>query len=174
MCGNRALRSRCRTTRAACHRASAIEPLRAASERRPSRRGSLIRAGGPVEGVVSAWRLPLYLSVSMGNLVESSLTLQESALVNKGSRGRRRILLVQPDLLVEDLELGLIDVVLHPRLRGLVERRAGDRIPVELVGAELLQLPGDGLALHRIHLPGVARVEVGDPGIGMSRVVRGR
>jgi len=41
----------------------------------------------------------------MGNLVESWLTLQESALVNKWSA---RILLVQPDLLVEDLELGLI------------------------------------------------------------------
>src|SRR5207247_8552111 len=42
--------------------------------------------------------------------------------------------LVQPDLLVEDLELGLVDVVLHPRLGDLKEGRAGDHVPVEPVG----------------------------------------
>src|SRR6266487_7098683 len=52
--------------------------------------------------------------------------------------------LVQPDLLVEDLELGLVDVVLHPRLGDLKEGRAGDHVPVEPVGRELLELLGDG------------------------------
>ena len=51
----------------------------------------------------------------------------------------------------------------------------GDRVPVELVRAVLLELPSDGLALHGIHLSGVASVEVVDLRIGVARVVpRGR
>ena len=49
--------------------------------------------------------------------------------------------------LVEDLPLGVVDVVLHLRLGDLVERRARDRVPVELVGHELLKFLGNGLAL---------------------------
>src|SRR5256712_8609279 len=83
-------------------------------------------------------------------------------------------LLVQPDLLVEDLELGLVDVIPHPRLRGLVERRAGDRVPVELVRAEFLELLGDGLALRGVHLPGVAGVVLVDLGISVARALPAR
>src|SRR6266478_9433650 len=74
-------------------------------------------------------------------------------------------LFVQPDLPVEDLELGLVDVVLHPGLRDLVERRAGNRVPVELVGRELLELPRDGLALRWIYFARVASVVLVDFGV---------
>src|SRR3989454_1591499 len=79
--------------------------------------------------------------------------------------------LVQPDLLVEDLPLGVVDVILHPRLGDLVERRARDRIPVELVGREFLELPGDGLALRGVHLARVAGVVIVDLGVGVARGV---
>src|SRR2546425_157616 len=80
-------------------------------------------------------------------------------------------LLVQPDLLIKDLPLGVVDVVLHPRLSDLIERRAGDRVPVELVGHELLKFLGNGLALPRIHFPGVAKVVVVDFGVDVARGV---
>src|SRR4030095_4954577 len=69
-------------------------------------------------------------------------------------------LLVQPDLVVVHLELRVVDVALHPRLRDHVEGRAGDGIPVEPVGAELRELLRDGLALRRIHLSRVAHGEL--------------
>src|SRR5262245_12225128 len=54
--------------------------------------------------------------------------------------GCRQGLLV--DLPVQDIELRLVDVILHPRLRHLVERRAGDHVPVELVHAVASALRG--------------------------------
>src|SRR5437899_6176765 len=73
---------------------------------------------------------------------------------------KRSGLPVDPDSAVEHLELGVVDVALHPQLGHAVERRAGDRVPVELVGAELLELLGDCLALARVHLARVAGVVV--------------
>src|SRR5437867_9449105 len=110
----------------------------------------------------------IYVIVSRVGLLYRSPRLSTSAQA-RVILGR---LLLQPDLLVEHLELGLVYVVLHPRLRGLVERRAGDRVPVELVGAELLELLGDGLALRGIHLPGVAGVVLVDLRVGVARAVR--
>src|SRR5258705_12763236 len=80
---------------------------------------------------------------------------------------------VEPDAAVEYLEFGVVDVALHPRLGHAVERRAGDRVPVELVGAVLLELLGDHLALARIHLAGVARVVVVDLRVRVARAVPG-
>src|SRR5262249_18474322 len=87
---------------------------------------------------------------------------------------RRRMLLVQPDPVVAHLELGLVDVALHPRLRDLVERRAGDGVPVELLDRVLLQLLGDGLALDRIQLARVTSIEVVDLRVGVARAVPAR
>src|SRR6266571_2357844 len=93
-------------------------------------------------------------------------------------RGRRFLLAtgdrsfalpVQPDLLVEDFPLGVVDVVLHPRLGDFIERRAGDRVPVELVGHELLEFLGDDLAPRGVHLPSVAGVVVVDFSVGVAR-----
>src|SRR5262245_40815636 len=103
-------------------------------------------------------------------------TRQSSSLSSPESMARllRSVtpaLLVEPDLLVEHLELGLVIVVLHPRLRHLVEGRAGDGVPVELVGAVLLELLRNGLALGGIQLLGVARVVVVDPAIEVARAV---
>src|SRR5262245_13168042 len=77
----------------------------------------------------------------------SRITVARMGPPSRGGVLRPSRLLVEPHLLVEHLELGLVDVVLHPRLRDLVEGRAGDGVPVQLVDREFLELPGDGFAL---------------------------
>src|SRR5262245_721558 len=78
--------------------------------------------------------------------------------------------LVQPDRVPVHFELGVVGVALHPRLSHHVERRAGDRVPVHLVGHVLEQLLADRLALAGVHLARVACVIVVDLGIGVARM----